>query len=244
MDGDAVAMDRLADAHDPIESETTEQYEAAGAPPMRIVPADDGGAEAAAAGEALTADAALPPAPECRHERRTLVEALLFAADAPVSAGRIAEIIGISDTEARLEIAALNDDYVASGRAFRVRQIARGFQLMTEPQFSPWVQKLNRQAGQTRLSETLMETLAIVAYRQPIIRADIESIRGVACGDGLNRLRELGLVKIIGRAEIVGRPILYGTTRKFLDVFGLADISDLPPLEVFSLKARAVAAAS
>ena len=78
--------------------------------------------------------------------------------------------------------------------------------------------------------------MSIIAYKQPVIRADIEAIRGVGCGEVVNRLREMGLIKIVGRAEIVGRPILYGTTRKFLDVFGLADLDDLPPLETLTLR--------
>jgi segregation and condensation protein B len=94
------------------------------------------------------------------------------------------------------------------------------------------------QRAQTRLSPAALETLSIIAYKQPIIRADIEAIRGVAVGEVLNRLREMGLVRIVGRAEVVGRPLLYGTTKKFLDVFGLADLEDLPPLEALNLRRR------
>jgi segregation and condensation protein B len=126
--------------------------------------------------------------------------------------------------------------------SFRIEEIARGYQMMTLPRFQPWLAKLTAQRVQTRLSPAALETLSIVAYKQPIIRADIEAIRGVAAGEVLNRLREMGLVRIVGRAEVVGRPLLYSTTKKFLDVFGLADLDDLPPLEALNLRRRSVKA--
>lgn len=173
-----------------------------------------------------------------------IIEALLFASDTPLSANRLAELLGRgSVTAVRLLLAELNDKYVAAGLAFRIVEIARGYQMMTLPAYRPWLVKLHAQRSQTRLSAAALETLSIVAYKQPIIRADIEAIRGVACGEVLNRLREMGLVKIVGRAEIVGRPMLYGTTRKFLDVFGLADLDDLPPMETLSLRRSAPPAA-
>lgn len=165
-----------------------------------------------------------------------IVEALLFGSDAPLSAGKLAEIAGASTpTAVRLEIAALNEKYALAGLTFRIEELAGGYRLLTLPAYQPWLQKLHKTVEQTRLTDAGLETLSIIAYKQPIIRADIEAIRGVACGDVLNRLRDMGLVKIVGRAEIVGRPLLYGTTRKFLDVFGLADLNDLPPMEALSL---------
>jgi|YNPBryantNP2012_1023418.scaffolds.fasta_scaffold13232_3 segregation and condensation protein B len=166
-----------------------------------------------------------------------VIEALLFAADTPLSAARLAELCGmIAARDVPGLVAALNEQYAAAGLAFRVEEIARGYQMMTLPAYQPWLARLDRQRSQMRLSPAALETLAIIAYKQPIIRADIEAIRGVACGEVLNRLREMGLVRILGRAEIIGRPLLYGTTRKFLDVFGLADLDDLPPMESFSLR--------
>ncbi|MCC6360571.1 MAG: SMC-Scp complex subunit ScpB [Phycisphaerales bacterium] len=166
-----------------------------------------------------------------------VVEALLFAADAPLSAAKLAELVGAgTQTEVRLAIASLNDQYRDLGMSFRIEEIAKGYQMMTLAEYRPWLAKLNRQRSETRLSDAALETLAIVAYKQPIIRADIESIRGVACGDSLNKLRDLGLVRIIGRADVVGRPMLYGTTKKFLDLFGLADLDDLPPMEALKLR--------
>lgn len=166
-----------------------------------------------------------------------IIEALLFASDTPLSANRIAELLGAgSATDVRRQIDALNEKYAAVGLSFRIEPIARGYQMMTTPAFKPWLAKLDKQRSQTRLSEAALEVLSIIAYKQPIIRADIEAIRGVACGDLLHRLKDMGLIRIVGRAEIVGRPILYGTTRKFLDVFGLSDLEDLPPMEALALR--------
>ncbi len=166
-----------------------------------------------------------------------VIEALLFAADTPLSAGRLVELVG-AGTPARMghAIEALNAEYEKWGVAFRVLEIANGYQMMTQPEYRPWLNKLNRQRSETRLTDATLEALAIVAYRQPIIRADIESIRGVACGEVLNRLREMGLVRIVGRAEVVGRPMMYGTTKRFMDIFGLASIDDLPPMETLKLR--------
>ena len=199
---------------EPAESVLSEACEA-----TRFAPADKAASE-------------VPPA--------QVIEALLFSSDTPLSAARLGELVGIrSTTEVRLHIADLNDKYTAAGLSFRIEEIARGYQMMTRPEFRPWLARLARQQAQTRLSPAALETLSIVAYKQPVIRADVEAIRGVGCGEVLNRLREMGLVRIVGRAEIVGRPMLYGTTRKFLDVFGLADLDDLPPMEMLTLRRAA-----
>lgn len=166
-----------------------------------------------------------------------VIEALLFSSDTPLSAGRLAELAGMgSSTQVRLQIEELNEKYAAAGLSFRIEEISRGYQMLTLPEYGPWLAELNKHQAQTRLSAAALETLSIIAYKQPVIRADIEAIRGVGSGEILNRLREMGLVKIFGRAEIVGRPLLYGTTRKFLDVFGLADLDDLPPMETLMLR--------
>ncbi len=170
------------------------------------------------------ADQAAPPV-------HRIIEALLFASDSPLTLARLAELAGCTQAEARDAIETLNDQYATGGLAFSIQPIARGFQMMTRPKFAPWVARLHRHRSETRLSEAALETLAIIAYKQPIIRADIESIRGVACGEVLGRLREMGLIRVVGRAEVVGRPMLYGTTKKFLQVFGLRDLKDLPRVE-------------
>jgi segregation and condensation protein B len=175
--------------------------------------------------------------PTTGFEAAQVIEALLFAADAPLSAARLAELSGlVAAREIAPAVNALNEKYAAAGLSFRIEEIARGYQMLTLPAYQPWLAKLDKHRGQTRLSAAALETLSIVAYKQPVIRAEVESIRGVACGDVLNRLREMGLIKIVGRAEIIGRPMLYGTTKKFLDVFGLADLDDLPAMETLSFR--------
>jgi segregation and condensation protein B len=171
-------------------------------------------------------------------EAARVIEALLFSSDVPLTAVRLAELVGsCTPGLVRKHIAALNEKYEGAGLSFRIEPIARGYQMMTLPDFSSWVAKLHKQHSETRLSAAALETLSIIAYKQPVIRADVEAIRGVASGDVIGRLRDIGLVRVVGRAEVVGRPLLYGTTRRFLDVFGLVDLDDLPPMEALRLKA-------
>ncbi len=159
----------------------------------------------------------------------SIVEAILFATETPLPAPKIAEIAGAGNArDIKKHIAALNETYAQRGAAFRIEEIAGGFQMLTLPVYNDRLSKLFQSRRETRLSQAALETLAIVAYKQPILRADVEAIRGVAAGEVLNRLRELNLVKIVGRAEEIGRPLLYGTTKKFLDVFGLGSLDDLP----------------
>ncbi len=162
----------------------------------------------------------------------SVVEAILFASDEPLSAERLAGIAEISTIKpVRESVDALNARYTETGRSFRIEQIAGGYQMMTLPQYNPWLKKLLRNRADNKFSPAALETLAIISYKQPIIRADIEAIRGVASGEILRSLMYKGLVKIVGRAEVIGRPMLYGTTRKFLEVFGLNSIKDLPKAE-------------
>lgn len=125
-------------------------------------------------------------------------------------------------------VALLNEAYRKTGRAFRIEQIAGGYRIMTLAEFAPVLAAFHRSRNSTRLSRAAVETLAIIAYRQPITRAHLEAIRGVGCGEVLRSLVERKLVTIKGRSEELGRPILYGTTREFLDAFGLASLKDLP----------------
>ena len=161
-----------------------------------------------------------------------VVEAILLSTDTPLAAGKIAQIVGVGDArDVRKHIVALNEQYERDQLSFRIEEIAGGYQILTLPAYNNWLTKLLRTREDTRLSSAAMETLSIVAYKQPCTRADIEAIRGVAAGDILNRLREMNLVKIVGRAEELGRPMLYGTTKRFLEVFGLASLEDLPQVE-------------
>ena len=157
------------------------------------------------------------------------VEAVLFVARTPLSSRRIAQMAGLEDgTQARMLIQRLNDHYQAVGRAFHVKRVAGGYQLRTRPMFSRWLRQLENSAAYQRLTGPAIETLTVVAYRQPIIKADIEAIRGVNCGEMLRQLLEKGLVRISGRSEQLGHPFLYGTTRKFLTDFGLNNLESLP----------------
>lgn len=164
-----------------------------------------------------------------RGDRLARVEAVLLLAREPLNLRRIAHLAGLADaTEARTLIRRLNEGYDGGGRAFRVEEVAGGWQLLTRRKFGGWLRRLFDIPVQTRLSSPALETLAVIAYRQPVLRADIEAVRGVQCGEMLRQLMERDLVRIVGRAEELGRPFLYGTTRRFLQVFGLRRLEDLP----------------
>lgn len=173
-------------------------------------------------------------------EPRRVVEAILFANDSPLPAAKIANILDVGDArDVRKHIDALNEEYEQRGMSFRIEEIAGGYQMLTAPIYNTWLSRLLRVRQETKLSPAAMETLAVVAYKQPVTRAEIESIRGVAAGEMLNRLREVNLVKIVGRAEDLGRPLLYGTTKRFLEVFGLGALEDLPQVEALAGGAKA-----
>ena len=160
------------------------------------------------------------------------VEALLFATHHPLTAGRIADVMGLpTPGGVRAAVAALNDAYDQTGRSFRIEQVAGGYQMLTLPRFGDLLAKLHARDADAKLTKAAQETLATVAYKQPVLRAEVESIRGVGCGETIRSLMEKRLVKISGRAELPGRPILYGTTRRFLETFGLNSLKDLPKAE-------------
>ncbi len=168
----------------------------------------------------------------------SVVEAILFSSDTPLRAERIAKVCEIPGVRAvREAVERLNEKYEQAGCAFRIEEIAGGYQMLTLPAYHDVLSRLFQSRKETRLSQAAMETLAIVAYRQPVLRADIEAIRGVACGEVLRGLMEKQLVKIVGRAKVIGRPMLYGTTKHFLQVFGLSSLDDLPNIEEFRRQA-------
>lgn len=161
----------------------------------------------------------------------SVIEAVLFASDESLSPARLADIVSTGVKQVRVHIDGLNEKYKANNNAFRIEQIAGGYQMLTMNAYNHWLKKLLRAREDNKLSQPAMETLAIIAYKQPIIRADIEAIRGVAAGEMIRNLMYKGLVKIVGRAEVIGRPMLYGTTKKFLEIFGLNSLKDLPKIE-------------
>lgn len=160
------------------------------------------------------------------------LEAVLFLAREPLSTRKLAKLAKLADgTEARTLLKQLTKAYDQRGRALQVVEVAGGFQLMTRTQLAPWIGRLHGEARDVRLSAPALETLAVVAYRQPVVRAEIEAIRGVQCGEILRVLMERDLLRIVGRAEELGRPFLYGTTKKFLQVFGLRRLDQLPVID-------------
>ena len=175
-----------------------------------------------------------------------VIEALLFSAQRPLSIREITaaiksaedpaaagpnEFARVREAEVAAAIEQLKTEYVEQGRAFQLIEKAEGWQLATDPKYAPWVRQLFPVPKAARLSAPALETLAIIAYRQPITRADVEAVRGVNIDGVLQTLMERGLVKIAGRAEIPGRPLLYETTQFFLDHFGLRDLDELPNVE-------------
>ena len=166
------------------------------------------------------------------EEIKRIVEALLFAAHEPVPIRKIVDIVqGAEPNEVKEAIEQLCVEYNTYDRAFQIEEIANGFQLLSRPEYHEWVSKLVKKSNEAKLSHSSLETLAIIAYKQPIIRADIEAIRGVQSGQIIRTLIEKNLVRITGRDEILGRPLLYGTTKKFLEHFSLKSIKDLPKVE-------------
>jgi segregation and condensation protein B len=172
--------------------------------------------------------------PLARDAQLANLEAILLAADEPLAARRLAQVAGLADAAAaRRLIRKLQNLYDLDGTAFQIEELAGGFQLLTRPQYHRWLASLRHAQSEVRLTGAARETLAIVAYRQPIMRADIDGIRGVHCGETLRLLMEKGLVRITGRDDSLGRPVLYGTTKKFLQVFGLRSLKELPRAEEF-----------
>jgi segregation and condensation protein B len=168
----------------------------------------------------------IPPSvrPGAKDGEPVEAEAGADTRDSAAIAGRRREALRL----VREAIDTLNQQYAATNRTFRIESVAGGRQMLTIAAYGAVLSRLKGQRAQTRLSQAALETLAIIAYRQPMLRAQLEAIRGVACGEVLKSLMERRLVKIVGRAEEVGRPMLYGTTPEFLRVFGIANISDLP----------------
>jgi len=161
------------------------------------------------------------------------LEAVLLLSREPITSRKLAQLAQLEDgTQARTLVRKLNHLFDEAGRAFRVEEVGGGYQLLTRQKFAPWLRRLGHVPGELRLSAVAMETLAVVAYRQPVLKADIEAIRGVQCGEILRQLMERDLVRIGGRSEELGRPYLYTTTKRFLQQFGLRSLEDLPRAEI------------
>lgn len=160
-----------------------------------------------------------------------IVEAVLFAADAPVGVERLVHVAGATTEAIQAAVIELNRQYSDSGRTFRINRVAQGFQLYTVPEYAEWVRRLYQHQYVHRLSRAALEVLAIVAYRQPMTRPEIEKLRNVDCSGPLLTLLERRLIATAGRAHRPGNPFLYRTTREFLRYFGLERLEDLPRIE-------------
>jgi segregation and condensation protein B len=170
--------------------------------------------------------------PLARDAKLARLEATLFLADEPLTAKKLAEVAGLQDiTEVKQQLAKLRGFYDADESSFQIEELAGGYQLLTRPTFHTWLLRLRRTGHDLRLTPAALETLAVVAYKQPITRADLDSIRGVSCAELIRQLMEKGLVRLAGRQASLGRPQLYGTTKKFLQVFGLKSLEDLPEVD-------------
>ncbi len=179
-------------------------------------------------GKRLDDETKRPPASAPFREAVARTEAVLFLSRDPIPSRRLAQVAELPEgTRVRHVVRSLNQSYDEQHSAFRIVEVAGGFQIRTRPAFAPWLFRLQEVPVEVRLSMPAMETLSVVAYKQPVLRAEIESVRGVQCGEMIRQLLDLDLIRIVGRSEELGRPFLYGTTRRFLQVFGLKTLGEL-----------------
>lgn len=173
-----------------------------------------------------------PPHPLGRDPALARLEAALFLADEPLPARKLADAAGLPDGHAaRRLIERLRTLYLDDNSSFQIEELGGGYQLLTRPAYHPWLLRLRRTGQDVRLTPAVLETLAVIAYKQPITRADVDTLRGVACAELIRLLMEKGLVRVTGRHDSLGRPQLYGTTKRFLQAFGMNMLSDLPEVE-------------
>jgi len=162
---------------------------------------------------------------------KAVLEALIFVSETPLTLDRMKEVLGgVSKRDLQRLLAEMMEEDRKGGRGINLVEVAEGFQFRTLPEHAEWIRRLKKTKS-TSLSQPAMETLAIIAYRQPAVRMDIEKIRGVDSGGVLRTLLEKKLIKIIGKKDVPGKPLVYGTSKKFLEVFGLKDLADLPTLK-------------
>lgn len=167
-------------------------------------------------------------------ELKGIVESLLFVSQEPLPLQRLVMVIGdVTKTEVSAALRILEEELEKQGRGIRLVEVAGGFRLVTKQEYAPWIKRLDKAKSTPKLSRSALESLAIIAYKQPIVKAEIEEIRGVETSGVVRTLLERKLIRIVGRKEVPGRPIMYGTTKYFLEHFGLNDLSQLPPLREF-----------
>jgi len=180
---------------------------------------------------ALTPGAGPPAEGLDEREVKAILEALLFVSHEPITLDRLTTVIGgLAKADVAHALRGLQQDYDADGRGLRIVELAGGFQIITRPDCAPWIKRLEKVKTAPKLSRSALETLSIIAYKQPVVRSEIEAIRGVETSGVLRTLLDRRLVRMVGRKDVPGRPIMYGTTKLFLQQFGLRDLADLPPL--------------
>ena len=168
------------------------------------------------------------------RELKAILEAILFVSPEPVPVARLMSIVGtVSKAEVVQALGILTHDLDQQGRGLQLVQVAGGYRLVTKQEYGPWLKRMDKAKVAQKLSRSALESLAIIAYKQPLVRSEIEEIRGVETSGVLRTLCERKLVRIVGRKDVPGRPIMYGTTKFFLEHFGLQDLSQLPPLREF-----------
>ncbi|HNA47206.1 MAG TPA: SMC-Scp complex subunit ScpB [Nitrospira sp.] len=191
------------------------------------------------AGEGDVAEMAAPtpasdPALSDVRALKGILEALLFVTPDPIPVTRFLALLGaVTKQEVDQALASLSHDYEQEGRGLQLAEVAGGYRIVTKAEFAPWLKRLEKVKAPSKLSRSALESLAIIAYKQPIVRGEVEQIRGVETSGVIRTLLERKLVRIVGRKEEPGRPIMYGTTKVFLEHFGLRDLSQLPPLREF-----------
>jgi segregation and condensation protein B len=162
---------------------------------------------------------------------KAVIESLIFVSESPLSLERIKEVLGdVSKKDVQRLLAELKADYESGQRGFTLEEVAEGFQFRTRPAHAEWIKRLKK-TKPLAMSQPALETLAIIAYRQPVVRADVEKIRGVDSGGVLRTLLERKLIKILGKKDVPGKPLVYGTSKQFLEMFGLKDLASLPTLK-------------
>ncbi|MDI6717310.1 MAG: SMC-Scp complex subunit ScpB [Actinomycetota bacterium] len=171
---------------------------------------------------------------ELKVRVRNIIEALLFVSDRPLSVEKISEIVNLSEAEVKQALDELANDYRRADRGIQLREVAGGYRLYSHPAYASYIEKLIMSFDHRRLTQAALETLAIIAYKQPVTRSDIAAIRGVNSDGVINTLLNRDLIKELGRQDSPGQPILYGTTNRFLESFGLRSLDELPPLDEFA----------
>ena len=232
LDGSAAEQSGwTSDAVDGLATSGTEENEAPVVQPIACGPTEPSGTSDIDSTSDLGGTSGLDPIDP--RELVPILETLIFVSHDPLTTERAMAALGVSKADVIRSFQQLQQDYDREGRGLQVVELAGGFRIVTRPDYAPWLKRLEKIRPAPKLSRSALESLAIIAYKQPVVRGEIEQIRGVETSGVLRTLLERKLVRMVGRKEVPGRPIMYGTTKYFLEHFGLKDLSELPPLREF-----------